>query len=112
MLPKRERFSTEDFKSIKKQKTKKFIVNNGFFVVLLGLSNTKLESKFIITKKSVILPKKIFKTAVLRNKYKRLYYNTISFFLKEKNLDKSFIYYPRKTFTKENLLEDLSILCK
>ena len=113
MLPKKEKFTTKDLgnKNIFKS-GKKIFVEYGYF----------LQTPGGLHRKGIILSKKNFKTAVLRNKYKRLFYNTILEIYKgnsprsgesvskefsEKLKEKSFIFYPKKVFTKEELLNTL-----
>lgn len=100
MLPKKERFSSKDLsdKNFIKQ-GQKIYTAYGFFVIF----NTPLS------KKGIILSKKNFKTAVLRNKYKRLFYNTILELQKEiPNLKpKSFLFHPKKVFAKQELLKEM-----
>jgi ribonuclease P protein component len=101
MLPKKEKFTSKEmsdgalFKNGKKVHT-----TYGFFVLTpqpLGGSG-----KF-----GIVLGKKYFKTAVLRNKYKRLFYNTLLEFKKDTKLVvKSLIFHPKKIFTKEELKKD------
>jgi ribonuclease P protein component len=100
MIPKRNKFSTEDFanKGLFKN-SKKTITAYGYFSVLEKGN-----------KKAVILSKKNFKTAVLRNKYKRLFFNALLEVQKDKPelVKTSFVFYPKKTFTKEEIVLDLS----
>lgn len=119
MLPKKEKFTTQDFKDFKKEKSRKIHTSYGFFLVLrsfpelrslgVGGSVEGVDSN----KKGIILSKKNFKTAVQRNKVKRLFYNTILEIknkLKESSSELesvSFIFYPNKVFTKEDLKDDL-----
>lgn len=102
MLPKKEKFTSKDFsdKNIFKN-SKKTYTKYGFFVVLEGEN-----------KKGIILSKKVFKTAVLRNKYKRLFYNSILELQKSfpQINTKSFVFHPKKEFSKEDLLKDLKSL--
>lgn len=106
MLAKNKKFTTEDFKVIKKEISKKIHTKYGFFLVI----NTCLPE--LVGKKGAVLPKKIFKTAVLRNKYKRLFFNT----LRELETQKpklgltTLLFFPRQVFTKEELVQDLSRL--
>lgn len=129
MLPKKERFTTLDFSSLrnnsKQLKQRKLITKYGFFVIYdifspiyrggqVGLISKDLPKggreaaalpKSLYGKKAVILSKKNFNTATLRNKIKRLFFNTIR---EEKSLkNKTFILYCRKEFTKEELMIDL-----
>lgn len=95
MLSKERRFSTTDFLLIKKTKPQKTYTDIGVFCVYKELK----ESKF-----AIIMTKKVFKTAVLRNKYKRSFFNLI----KEEKIDTStkglcLIFYPSKIFNKEDL---------
>ena len=98
MLPKKEKFTTEDFKNkILFKNGRKIYTPCGFFVVLGSLSG----------KKGIIFSKKSFKTAVLRNKYKRLFYNTLLEIQKQNSelKNKSFVFYPNQPFTKDFLVE-------
>ncbi len=116
MLPKKNRFSSQDLanKSLFKN-SKKIYTEYGFFVVLekhpLAPS---LKKRGGSAKKGIVLSKKSFKTAALRNKYKRLFYNTILEIQNEnkienktENTEKSFIFHPKKVFTKVELKLDL-----
>ncbi len=95
MLSKKERFSTQDLNSARDIKGKRINSPLGFFVVYEGGN-----------KKGIMVGKKVFKTAVLRNKYKRLFYNTVKEIPTIKKM--SFIFHPKKTFTKEELLKELT----
>lgn len=93
MLPKGEKFTTSDFSKMKNLKSKKIHTPIGFFVVYEG------------HKKGIVISKKVFKRAVDRNKWKRLYYNALS---EMKGLENSsFIFHPKKSFTKEELVNTL-----
>lgn len=103
MLPKKERFTTADFSKIKSNlKFKKLNTLYGFFIIY---------EKGV--KKAIILSKKNFKTAVERNKIKRLFYNTILDIQNEQEKseviikNKSFVFHSKKSFTKEELKKDL-----
>lgn len=104
MLPKTERFSARDLSDKTLfNKSGKIYTQYGFFVIL---ANPDPETK---GKKGIILSKKNFKTAVLRNKYKRLFYNTVrelqqnSISLKSLSLT----FHPKKAFSKEELKLDI-----
>ena len=106
MLPKTERFTTKELDGLRRinPKTKKLNTPYGFFVIH--------ELPEPTGKKGIILTKKIFKTAVLRNKTKRLFYNTILEIKKENqnlNLNQAtFLFHPKKVFSKKELIEDLN----
>jgi len=109
MIPKRNKFSSRDFanKSLFKN-SKKVVVPYGYFSILTPPSLPLLRGG-TQNKKGIILSKKNFKTAVLRNKFKRLFYNTLLEVQKEKKefLEISFIFHPNKLFSKEELVIDL-----
>jgi ribonuclease P protein component len=103
MLSKKQKFTAQEFADKQTFKnSKKVFLEYGFFLVLE-------KGKGVGTGKfGIVMSKKNFKTAVLRNKYKRLFYNTL---LEIKREDKSvenisLIFYPKKVFTKENLIKD------
>lgn len=100
MIPKSERFSAKDFsnKNLFKNNQKIYTLY-GFFVVLDGDLN----------KKAIVISKKNFKTAILRNKYKRLFYAVLSKTQKNYPIlkQKTFIFNPKKIFTKDELEKDL-----
>ncbi len=96
MLPKSQRYTTKDFVKIKAEKTKKLYTNIGFFVFI----------SFMPIKFGVILSKKNFKRAVDRNKYKRLFFNTL--LANKKLATTSFLFYPKVEFTKAELVKSLS----
>ena len=96
MLAKKERFSTKDLSFIKTLKSRRINTNIGFFVIYESETN----------KKGIMVGKKVFKTAPGRNKYKRLFYNTVREIPKLKEI--SLIFHPKKVFTKEELLDELS----
>ncbi len=101
MISKKEKFSSKDFSNKKLFKnSKKIYTPYGFFLVL----------EDFLCKKGIILLNKNFKTAVLRNKYKRLFYNTLLELKKDSKIDlqkKSFVFYPKKQFSKEELIKDI-----
>lgn len=97
MLPKVERFSTTELSNLKNIKSTKTNCPLGFFVIFPTATTRK---------KGIMVSKKVFKTAVIRNKNKRLFYNTVNSLESLKN--KSFIFHPKKTYTKKELLEELS----
>lgn len=126
MLAKKERFTSVDFSKLKTLKTKRIIVKYGFFVIVVVESASTPGGQRaprpleVLSKKAIVLSKKNFKTAVSRNKYKRLFYSSILNIqaLEEKNTNtevgslggikhKSFIFYPNKIFSKKDLMEDL-----
>ncbi len=94
MLPKKERLNTTDFSEIKNLKFKRLNVSYGFFVIYESGS-----------KKGIVMSKKNFKTAVSRNKIKRLFYNTVREIPSLKAM--SFVFHPKKIFTKLELQKDL-----
>lgn len=104
MLAKKEKFSTEDILLTKKIKSKKIHTNIGFF-------NFYLDNPMLKNKKTIILSSKDFKTAVLRNYHKRLFYNIIRE-LKQKEEFKlnqvSFVFFAKKAFNKKELIEILN----
>jgi RNase P protein component len=104
MLPKQEKFTARDLsdKSIFKN-SKKIYTPYGFFLVL---SPSPTERVGVRPKKTIILTKKNFKTAVSRNKHKRIYFNTLLEVFKQKPelRSKSFIFYPNKIFTKDDII--------
>jgi len=101
MLSKKERFSTSDLSLAQKQKSKKFPTSLGTFVVFEDLDGG-------LGKKAIIISKKVSKSAVERNKYKRLFFNTVK---EIKALNKrSFILHLKKTFTKEEIASALKSL--
>jgi ribonuclease P protein component len=100
MLSKKERFSTEDLLLAQKQKNKKVPTPLGTFVVF--------EDGDSLGKKAIIISKKVSKSAVERNKLKRLFFNTTR---EIKDLKvKSFILHLKKTFTKEEIKTTLRSL--
>jgi ribonuclease P protein component len=96
MLPKKLKFSSKDHSKVKAFKSKKLITKYGFFVIL--------EETFG-GKKSIITSSKNFKTAVLRNKVRRLFYNTLA--NEDSIMNKSFVLHAKKEFTGPELLVDL-----
>ncbi len=106
MLPKKEKFSSRDFSNKNLfRNSQKIYTQYGFFVVLENYINPYFP-------KAIVLSKKNFKTAVLRNKYKRLFCNTLLEVQRE-NISlkqKAFIFYPKQFFSKEELREDLKKL--
>lgn len=104
MLPKKEKFTSTDFSKLKYIKTKKIHTNIGFFVIILPQTPGSMST---LTRVSVVLPKKIFKTAVNRNKYKRLFYNTLLSLKKVDNkVNKlSLVFYPKREYTQQELEE-------
>ena len=117
MLPKQNRFSSSDFSLIKTMKPKKIFTDIGVFCVYENFPNLiqvlpraagqHLNSD--INKFGIIVPKKIFKTAVSRNKHKRLFFNTLLEFKKTDNIN-SFVFYPKKIFNKEDVLHAIMSL--
>ncbi len=105
MLPKQNRFSSSDFSLIKTIKPKKIFTDIGFFSIYENLKVNNLE----VNKFGIIVPKKIFKTAVLRNKHKRLFFNTLLEFKKTDNIN-SFVFYSKKIFNKEDVLHAIMSL--
>ena len=104
MIPKKEKFITSDFSLIKTIKPQKVFTNIGVFCVYANPGEKLTCNKFAIAPS-----KKIFKTAVSRNKHKRMYFN----FLKEnkqkiKLQNNLCIFYPNKLFTKEILEVEMS----
>jgi ribonuclease P protein component len=104
MIPKKEKFITSDFSLIKTLKPRKVFANIGVFCIYTNLKKNKPCNKFAIAPS-----KKIFKTAVSRNKHKRIYFN----FLKNnhdkiKLQDSMCIFYPNKVFSKEMLETEMS----
>ena len=103
MLPKKEKFTSLDFANkLLFNNSKKIYTPYGFFLVL----RSENVEGVIFNKKAIILSKKNFKTAVLRNKCKRLYFNSLLEVFKQKPelRNKSFIFYPKKTFTKDDII--------
>lgn len=100
MLAKKERFSTKDLSFVKNLKSRKINTNIGFFVIYEDLDGV------LGPKKGVMVSKKVFKTAPARNRYKRLFYNTIKAL--ENLKGQSLIFHPKKIFTKEELLAELA----
>jgi ribonuclease P protein component len=109
MLSKKLRFSTSDFSLIKTLKPQKVFTDIGVFCIYKNLQNDLGESKF-----AIVVPKKIFKTAVSRNKHKRIFFNVLQNYLTQPLLAKvrssacSIIFYPRKNFNKEELKKELA----
>ena len=98
MIPKKERFSTADLSKLKSLKSKRINSSLGFFIVY--------ESDK--SKKGIMMSKKVFKTAVMRNKYKRLFFNSIKEVSELKN--KSLIFHPKKIFNKEELMSAFTFI--
>jgi ribonuclease P protein component len=91
MLPKKNRFTAKELNSLwtPKQKSKKHNTQYGFFVVYEESTSPNPSRIFDLSlqrrveeggKKGIILSKKNFKTAVLRNKYKRLFHSFFSLY--------------------------------
>lgn len=98
MLSKEQRFSTSDFLLIKTLKPEKIPTSIGVFCIY------KNSEKVLGNKFAIVLAKKNFKLAVTRNKYKRLFFNFLKENNKNNNLKYSIVFYPKKQFTKEELL--------
>lgn len=88
MLPKQKRLSKEDFVHLFHH-TKSF--KGDFFVLRYVFPVTKEQ------KAAVIVPKKIYKSAVSRNKYRRILYTILNNAFKNKSLS----IYCTVTFTKQ-----------
>lgn len=96
MIPKREKFTTSDFSLIKTMKPRKIFTNIGVFCIYNNPSKEAGCNKFAIAPS-----KKIFKTAVSRNKHKRIYFNFLKDNYKKIKLEDSMcIFYPNKSYTK------------
>ncbi len=101
MLPKQNRFSSSDFSLIKTIKPKKNFTDIGVFCVYKNFPNLN------INKFGIIVPKKIFKTAVSRNKHKRIFFNILK---NKENKNDSLLFYPKKIFNKEDVLHAIMSL--
>jgi ribonuclease P protein component len=104
MISKKEKFKTLDFSLIKTLKPRKIFTNIGVFCIYSNPNKDAACNKFAIAPS-----KKIFKTAVSRNRHKRIYFN----FLKESHekikLENSMcVFYPNKLYTKEALEAEMS----
>lgn len=114
MLPKKERFTTADFSKIRTHKFKKIYTPYGFFVVYPAYSEATegMATTHQSGKKGIVMSKKNFKRAVDRNKYKRLFYNTILEVqeTKPETKTKSFVFHPKKVFAKEELKQFLETI--
>lgn len=98
MIPKRERFTSIDLKNNRNIKGKRLNAKFGFFLIF-PLKQGE------IGKKGIILSKKNFKTAVLRNKYRRLFYNVLRSL--ESRTKHSILFSPKQEFSEEELREVL-----
>lgn len=104
MIPKKEKFITSDFSLIKSLKPRKIFTNIGVFCVYVNPNITISCNKFAIAPS-----KKIFKTAVSRNKHKRIYFNFLKDNHKKIKLQNSLcVFYPNKLYTKETLESEMS----
>jgi RNase P protein component len=110
MLSKNEKLSRLDFQKLKGLKFQKTPTNIGVFCIYKSFPHLKTNLQPIFFKANIVVSKKNFKTAVSRNKAKRIYYNYIiglkkenpEFFHKILN-EKVLVFYPNKIFTKEEL---------
>lgn len=113
MIPKKEKFTTSDFSLIKSLKgtlipgggkPRKIFTNIGVFCIYTNPAKEVGCNKFAIAPS-----KKIFKTAVSRNKHKRIYFNFLKDSHEKIKLQNSLcIFYPNKTYTREALETELS----
>lgn len=104
MISKKEKFITSDFSLIKAIKPRKIFTNIGVFCVYTNPTKNAGCNKFAIAPS-----KKIFKTAVSRNRHKRIYFNFLkSNHNKIKLQDSMCIFYPNRLFSKEVLETEMS----
>lgn len=106
MLPVKNKFSKEDFKSLKSFKTKRINSELGYFVVFIK----DLDKNKKTTKNTIVVSKKVAKSSVQRNKIKRLFYNLML----ELRPEISFIFFANKILTKsdkEKLQQIIKNIC-
>lgn len=111
MISNKFKFKREDFNKIKQQKTKRVNTQFGFFVIFqsdFGIVLNKITEE-VIGKKSIVVSKKVFKTAVSRNLHKRIFYNIMKDINKNETLkEKAFVFFPNKSFNSVNLKDIIS----